>query len=76
MIYMAIEIYPSVQAATHGEDPSHNVIASPEEMANWMKDYRGAYHKITGFYTEDEVSGMSLTDRGFADREEEVDEDA
>lgn len=66
MTYMAIEIYPTVEAAAAGHDPSHNVIATADEMAEHMADYRGHYHIITGFYSEAEASAMTYTDRGFA----------
>lgn len=66
-MYLAIEIYPPVEElGLRALVPTHNVIATPEEMAEHMQDFRGHVHVITGFYTAEQVADMSLTDRGFA----------
>ena len=69
-IYLGVEFYDYSQQG--GEVLLHSVIASPREIAVHLPDYRGKTHVITGFYTHEEVSQMSFTDRGLAHLEKQA----
>lgn len=63
-IYMSVEFW-----GVDDDGPReliHSAIATAEELATDLKDFRGREHIITGFFTEDEAKAMTLTERGLA----------
>jgi hypothetical protein len=65
-IYLSVEFWSRHHQTDQPATLLHSAIVTREEIARHLSEYRGQIHVFTGVYLHDEVSQMSLAERGLA----------